>query len=511
MAHTVKYVRSTARLSRLLGTATIVAAVVGALLAAPLGAAAEYSADESDATAAEPSSEMSTSVNGSSAEARDNATDDDDSESESNVDEPSSEMNIIVNGSSAAVRDNARDNDEATAESQDGTDQFPQEDANTGSDEDDVPEGAENVEGADDGSESGDEQNGDTEPGAVPPESDDATEDGDDIEIGDDSGDTVTIDIEEILSFVADGQTISDYAELYGITEEDVVTALLGEIEARLSEAVEAGALTQAEATRLIAMAAEHLNALVGTEPDGDDGSDDGAAPPFRFDAQLSLDVVAGLTGTEVTEVEAALASGMTLSEFAAQYGVLEENLVAALVPDFEAQVSDALTAGELTEAQAEELLAGAVQEVTGLVSGEDDSADDGTDTGDFNDDAFGALDTIAELTGTTLDDVMAAVMEGRTLVDFAAEHGVSETDLVAAISADVEAQIAANVESGHMTQEQADQILMNLEEIVTSVVNTADLGETIDDFKDCAPLPPMDGATGTDQTLAPEEVCPAG
>jgi uncharacterized protein YidB (DUF937 family) len=204
----------------------------------------------------------------------------------------------------------------------------------------------------------------------------------------------------------------------------------------------------------------------------------------------------------------------MTPAEYAAQYGIAEADLISALIADIQLQVANAVAMGELTQAQADEILAG-VEERLGALVGDADSADEEPAPGDAGGDPFGSLDTIAELTGTTVDEVMAAVMAGQTLVDFAAEHGVSEDELIAAIAADIEAQIAVDAETGVLTPEQAAQILAYLDEIVTSIVNSPGLGDMIDNLDECAPLPPMDdvmnGVSGGDAVQTPDSICPAG
>lgn len=361
---------------------------------------------------------------------------------------------------------------------------------------------------------SGDEISGTDSDGAGdvvnPPSGDEIADDDPSEDDGQSDEPADVIDIGEIMSFASDGHSLADYAALYGISEDELIGLLLDKIDAQLATAVENGILTQAQADALLASAEEHLGALINGVSDG------GENGHGLLDGEnlLSLEVVAELTGTDVSEVEAALENGLTVAEFAQQYGVAKEDLVAALMTDIEARVNDAITSGELTQREAQQLLTDLGTRVTAIVNGEDpngNEAPDNSSTPDgVNGDAFGSLDTIAKLTGTTIEDVMAAVMDGQSLVDFAAQHGVDESELIAAVAADVETQITANVENGYLTQAQADQLLANLDEIVTEIVNDAGLSDILDTLDECAPVPPTTGAV-EDQTAMPASVCPAG
>lgn len=84
------------------------------------------------------------------------------------------------------------------------------------------------------------------------------------------------------------------------------------------------------------------------------------------------------------------------------------------------------------------------------------------------------AIDTTAELTGTTAGDVRAALRDGQSLAAYAEAHGVSETALVDAIVAAIQARIDAAVADGTLSQEQADALQADLAARVSEKVNLA-------------------------------------
>lgn len=82
------------------------------------------------------------------------------------------------------------------------------------------------------------------------------------------------------------------------------------------------------------------------------------------------------------------------------------------------------------------------------------------------------AVDTTAELTGTTSADVTAALRDGQTLAAYAESHGVTEAALIEAIVAAESARIDQAVSDGMLTQERAGDLKANLSERVTAQVN---------------------------------------
>jgi hypothetical protein len=73
-----------------------------------------------------------------------------------------------------------------------------------------------------------------------------------------------------------------------------------------------------------------------------------------------------------------------------------------------------------------------------------------------------------------TEDELRTALeTDGTTLADVAGEQGVEVDVLVDALVAAQEERIAAAVEDGRITQEQADERLADLEERVTERVNS--------------------------------------
>ena len=80
--------------------------------------------------------------------------------------------------------------------------------------------------------------------------------------------------------------------------------------------------------------------------------------------------------------------------------------------------------------------------------------------------------DEIAAALGMTTEELRAAMADGNSIAEIAAEQGVDLADIVDLIIADMTERLAAAVADGALTQERADEILANAEERVTAFLN---------------------------------------
>ena len=85
--------------------------------------------------------------------------------------------------------------------------------------------------------------------------------------------------------------------------------------------------------------------------------------------------------------------------------------------------------------------------------------------------------DAAAKALGMTSDELYAAVQGGKSLADVAKDQEVSVATLVKAMVADAEADLAAAVKAGTMTQAQADTMKSSLTQRITDQVNGVRLG----------------------------------
>lgn len=80
------------------------------------------------------------------------------------------------------------------------------------------------------------------------------------------AADAIGIDASELRSQLEDGKTIAQVASDHGVGADAVVDALVGRLESRLEDAVNAGRITQDQADERLARAREHFTDLVNGE-----------------------------------------------------------------------------------------------------------------------------------------------------------------------------------------------------------------------------------------------------
>lgn len=165
-------------------------------------------------------------------------------------------------------------------------------------------------------------------------------------------------------------------------------------------------------------------------------------------------EALAAALGMTVEELEAAHADGQRLPEIAAAQGVTMEDLQAAMQAFWETAVNDALTAGTITQEQADMLLERGMPFAKGGAHGEMRGLMETI----FDRDAMHA--TIAEALGMTVEELEAAHADGQRLPEIAAAQGVTMEEVQTAVEAARTAAIEAAVANGSITQEQADQLL---------------------------------------------------
>ncbi len=82
--------------------------------------------------------------------------------------------------------------------------------------------------------------------------------------------DLLGIDAAELRELLADGQTLAEIGDANGVSVDDLVDALVSEVEERLASAVEDGNVTQDEADEKLATATDRATAIVnGERPEG--------------------------------------------------------------------------------------------------------------------------------------------------------------------------------------------------------------------------------------------------
>ena len=156
--------------------------------------------------------------------------------------------------------------------------------------------------------------------------------------------------------------------------------------------------------------------------------------------------------------------SNAIVADAAGQLGVSSTQLSNALKQALSNQVDAAVTAGQLTQAQANELKARIAAGDVPLV---------GLGPGGLHVHMAGpGLDAAATYLGLTEAQLQTQLQSGKSLADVAKAHGKTVEGLVAAMVADAKQHIAADVAAGRLTEAQQTQILSDLHQHITDMVN---------------------------------------
>lgn len=160
--------------------------------------------------------------------------------------------------------------------------------------------------------------------------------------------------------------------------------------------------------------------------------------------------------------------SDAIIADAAGQLGVSSSKLSDALKQALENQVDAAVKAGTITQAQANELKSRIEAGEVPLVGLGPAGGHGGRH---FHIEGPG-LGAAATYLGLTESQVQTQLESGKTLADIAKANGKTVDGLVAAMVADMKEHLAADVKAGRLTEAQQTQILSDLEQHVTDMVN---------------------------------------
>ncbi len=136
----------------------------------------------------------------------------------------------------------------------------------------------------------------------------------------------------------------------------------VGWVEEALGGLVDDGTIDQAQADAVVTALDEARPAR---------GFGHGGFGGRRFGGHLDLSTVAESLGVTEAELRSALEGGQTLAEIATERGVAVQAVVDAIVVAQEEHIAEEAAEGDLTQEQADELLADAEERATALVNGE--------------------------------------------------------------------------------------------------------------------------------------------
>lgn len=156
---------------------------------------------------------------------------------------------------------------------------------------------------------------------------------------------------------------VEDAAKQLGVTPSKLSAALKKALENRVDAAVAAGRLTKEQGDAIKARIEAEDYPMLGFGMGRHGG-------PFMHGAG-HLDAAASYLGLTAAELETQLQSGKSLADVAKAKGKSVDGLVSALLADEKKELDAAVTAGRITQAQADAMLQNAKQRLTDMVNGQ--------------------------------------------------------------------------------------------------------------------------------------------
>ncbi len=178
--------------------------------------------------------------------------------------------------------------------------------------------------------------------------------------------DLLGLTADELVAAREEGSTLVAIAADQGVSETELVSALVSEATTRIADAVEAGDLDADRAAMITENLEERITERVNRVPGEHDGQGRrGGIPGRGFDGSALTDL-----GIDVEVLREAMVGGSTLAEAAAAQGVGEDDLVAALTAEAAERLADAVESGRIDEDKAAELEADIAERVESSLDG---------------------------------------------------------------------------------------------------------------------------------------------
>ncbi|MDQ3248263.1 MAG: hypothetical protein M3Q45_03545 [Chloroflexota bacterium] len=166
-------------------------------------------------------------------------------------------------------------------------------------------------------------------------------------------------------------------------------------------------------------------------------------------------------------DLRTALQAGQSVADVAAEQGVELDVVIATIVAEQTTNLAEAVTAGKLTQEEADARIAQLSEnlpELLNLKGGQNGLGLGRQGDRGFSKHSVAALATVAATLDLTAAELLTALQAGQSVADVATAQGVALDGVVAAIVAEQSAWLAQAVTNGRITQAQADERLATLQ-----------------------------------------------
>jgi hypothetical protein len=183
------------------------------------------------------------------------------------------------------------------------------------------------------------------------------------------------------------------------------------------------------------------------------------------------VDIVSDATGLDPADVAEQLRDGATLADIITTSGGDVEAVINEVVTTLTDDINQAVTDGRMTQERADQMLTNLEDTVTRAVNGE--LFPNRLDRGPVEN-AYGRIlvQAAADATGLDASDIRQQLRDGSTLADVISANGGDVDAVVSSAVTAATEQINAALADGRLSQEHADQLLANLSDQFTALVN---------------------------------------
>lgn len=161
----------------------------------------------------------------------------------------------------------------------------------------------------------------------------------------------------ELRSALQSGETVAGLATANGVELQTIIDTLVAEQETSLAQAVTDGRLTQEQADARLAEYTEQLPTMLSTAFQG--GRHEGGPGMGGGFGQLgSFSTIATALGISESDLRTALQEGQSVAEVATEAGADLDTVIDAIIAEQTTALTQAVSDGRLTQAQADQQLA---------------------------------------------------------------------------------------------------------------------------------------------------------
>lgn len=282
------------------------------------------------------------------------------------------------------------------------------------------------------------------------------------------------ITLEQLRTELRSGISIATAATNHGVGLDTLKAALTADATAKIAAAVTAGKITQDQADVVVASLATRIDTYINRVQPPRMGYEK-PKPSVPVELQwVTKDDVAAAIGITTTQLDTELHTGISVATVAVNHNVTVDALTASLTTTAKAKIAAAVTAGKITQTQADAFVASLPTLISSIINKVHEV--EGAPKSPAPTFAVRLDDATERLLATTIgiskDRLEGGLKYGRTIAQIATDNGKTVDVVEAALTTAYTARINAAVTAGTITQTQADSLIAALPAQVTAFVN---------------------------------------